>query len=139
MLERDIKTYLEADTDITHRATGGIYPTRAPQGTRGNVSILRTVSSDRNYSLTNEVDQAEFILQVDCYGKTPFEAEDLFQQVRNRLSGYRGTAGDGQIQGTRIVNELQFAEEPADASDQWIHRYTADFALFLDQTVPTHA
>lgn len=138
-MERDIKTFLDGDTDVTDKASGGIYPTRAPQGTTGNVIILRTVSSDRNYSLTNEVSPAEFILQVDCYGRTPHDAHELFQRVRNRLSGYRGDAGDGTIQGTRIINELQFADDPEDASDQWIHRYTADFALFLNQTVPTHA
>lgn len=139
MLGRDIKDFLLDDADVRSYATGGIWPSRVPRGTTGRTIVLQTITTQRQYSLTNEVGQSQFTYQIDCYGETPYHAWQLFEHVRNRLSGYRGTLGDNAIQGTAILSERELSEEPEDASDKWIHRYSADFQFFYPQTVPTHA
>lgn len=138
MIERDLRTYLANSPTIRHEADGGIWPGSSPSGRRGRRLIVRRISGNRQYSLTNEVGITEHIVQIDAYGESPSVAAELFQLVRNRLSGYRGVIGDGFIQGTRIIAERLLREPPEDKSDKWIHRYSADFAMFYGEAVPTH-
>jgi hypothetical protein len=137
-IAKDIRDYLRDSAAIRDRVASRVYPNKAPAGTRGETIILTEVTATRQYSLTNEIDQRSVLLQVDCYSDQAYKSESLFDLVRNRLSGHRGTAGSATIHGTRIIGEGASVEQPADSSDQWIHRYRGDFEFFHGVTAPDH-
>lgn len=149
MIERLLYAFLRDSEAVRDRVGGRIYAGHAPANTQGPVIILRVVSRirDDKYSLDNEIGVTESIVQVDCYDERPALAYELFELVRNRLSGYSGevthTAANGSetttfILSATIMREGEIYESPQDASDQWINRYSADFRIFHTQTVPTH-
>jgi len=137
MIERDLRSYLSGFTAVRDASPGGIWPGKSPRNHKGARIILREISTTRTYSIGNESGLSEKIVQVDSYAETPAKAEEMFQAVRNVLSGYSGLAGDSEIQGTRIVSEGTMDEPPENESDVWTHRYRADFALYYPQAVPT--
>lgn len=138
MIERDLRTYLAGFPAIRDATPGGIWPGKSPLNKKGARIILRGISTIRTYTNQNEVGIAEKVVQVDCYAETPAKASDIFEEVRNVLSGYKGTIGESDIESTRIINEGTLDEPPENQSDVWVHRYTADFAMYYPQTEPTH-
>jgi hypothetical protein len=138
---------------IENRVATRIYPENAPHmdpqsplSQRGACIIIRLITGQPEYSLTAETDCAHTIVQIDCYDSDPRKANSLFELVRNRLSGYRGTVSvlddDGEAQSID-VREMTFnrtgqtSEEPRDASDRWTRRRWAELEVFHSQSVPT--
>lgn len=137
MIEKDIKKYLHASTNIRGVVGNRIYAGRAGQNVVGALLIVRNVTSQRFYSLSNEVGTKESTLQVDCYEDSATKAYDLSELVRNRLSGYAGAAGDATVYQSQIVSERASTETPENKSDRWVFLYSMDFAIHHDSTVPT--
>jgi len=137
MIEKDIKKHLHASSNIRNVVGNRIFAGRAGQTARGALLIVRNITSERFYSLSSEVAAKSSVLQVDCYEDSAVKAYDLSELVRNRLSGYRGTAGDAEIHDTQIVSERAYTEKPENKSDRWVFAYSFDFAILHDSTVPT--
>lgn len=138
MIEKDIRTHLLGSTAITDVVRNRIFEGHAKKGVRGAIIIVRDTSSEHFNTLENEVGVKRARVQIDCYDKTGRYAFALAEKVRNRLSGYRGEAGDTTIQGATLENSGPLAEKPENKSDQWIHRYYLDFSIFHTQSTPTH-
>ena len=139
MIETDIRTFLLADTDIAAVVSTRVFGGKVPQGTTGAVIVLRNISGNRHYHLTNEATARESLVQIDCYQSSMTLADALAELVRNRLSGYRGAAGSTTVQAATIISERAFREEPQNASDRWIYRSSADYSIIYSTTAPTHA
>lgn len=149
MIERALYEFLRSSTAIADIVGTRIFAGHAPAKTRGPVLIMRVIARVREdkYSLQNEVGVTESVVQIDCYHERATLAFDLFEAVRNRLSGYQGTVahkdsgGDETetfIHSAVLLREGSVYDAPQDASDQWIDRYSADFRIIHTQPVPTH-
>jgi hypothetical protein len=139
MIEREIKKYLHGSSNIRDVVGNRIYQGRAIQNVQGALLILRNITSERHYSLSEEVATKASILQIDAYDETAVKAYDLGELVRNRLSGYTGAAGDITIYGSTIISERSNVEEPGNRGDRWVFVYSFDFELTHSQTSPTFA
>lgn len=137
MIERDARKFLK-DSAAVRNAVSGCYCGHAEASASEKFIVLRDTSSVREYTLSNEAGLTQKTLQVDCYAETAHEAEEIFQVVRNRLSGYRGEFGDGEVESVMIISEGALPTEPEDGSDNWRHRYYADFSMRYRESVPTH-
>jgi len=140
MIEHQLVEYLRDDAYIRDRVSGRIYPGKALQGTRGEVLIIREITSNPIYTIDLEAGIHDKVIQIDCYAASPRSAFTLSERVRDVLSGYRGTVGTTDpvyIQSCRIISSGQDTEQPSDKSDRWFNRYRFDFALFVDATIPT--
>lgn len=138
MIEKDLKTFFDGSSAITNIVGNRICVNNRPQGMRGPSIILRNISPEHYYTLTSEAPVVRDVVQIDCYNVTSTQADGLAEKVRNRLSGYRGAAGDTTIQGAVIIRDDAFTDEPEDNSDRWIHRRSLDFSIHHTQAVPTH-
>lgn len=147
MIYRILGKLLRDSADIRDRVATRIYFENAPAKTQGECIIIRNISGSVNNHLTNETGVAQPLVQIDFYAENASKAHSGYQLVRNLLSGYRGTAtyldDDGEestaeIQGCNLVRPGALVQEPRDGSDQWSYRYSADFEVFHEQTVPTH-
>ena len=149
MIERVLYSFLRDSEAIRDKVGNRIFAGNAPAGTKGAAIILKVLSRvrDDKYTLQNEIGVTESIVQIDCYDERPALAYDLFEAVRNRLSGYYGTishkaaSGDEtttDIQSAVILREGAIADAPQDGSDRWTSRHSADFRIIHSQPVPTH-
>lgn len=149
MIERALYQFLRESVPIQEKVGSRIYAGHAPAETQGPVIILRVIARVREdkYSLQNEVGVTESIVQIDCYDERPTLAFEMFERVRNRLSGYQGTVAHKDSDGDDVETFLHSAvilregavyDAPQDASDRWINRYSADFRIIHTQPVPTH-
>lgn len=149
MIERVLYAFLRDSEDIRNVVGSRIYAGYAPANTKGPVIILRVISRSRQgkYSLQNETDVTEAVVQIDCYEERASLAFELFENVRKRLSGYYGevthVSSTGEetttyIHSATILREDAVYEVRQDASDKWIDRYSADFQIIHTQPVPTH-
>ncbi|MCA9232502.1 MAG: DUF3168 domain-containing protein [Planctomycetales bacterium] len=137
MIEKDLKTYLQASAAISDVVGTRIYSSRVAQGIKGALIVLRNITSQREYTLTGEVGVKLSTVQIDAYDQTSVKAQALAEKIRNRLSGYAGAAGDITIQAATIIAERALRDTPVDASDQWTFRYSMDFDIWHTQSVPT--
>lgn len=140
MIELAISEYFATQTGITDRVGTRIYPGRAPRSTTGETIILQEIVSQPVYGIDLECGQHDKLIQIDCYAISPRNAYTLAETVRTAMSGYQGTIGTTSpiaVQSCRILSSGQETEQPADSSDQWIHRYRMDFALFAAASIPS--
>lgn len=146
MIYRILYKLLHDSEEVRNRVGTRIFAENAPESTQGACIILRNLSGRAESGLDGETDCAMPTLQLDCYDDSATKAESLFQRVRNRLSGYRGTVEvldidnavtDIDVHEITLLRPGMFIEEPRDASDRWSYRYSGDFEVYHEQSVPT--
>ena len=129
--------WIDSD-DIRDRIDGRVYSGRVPDKGKLPCIVLEIISTSRIYSTKNETGLTESIIQVDIYGDTNTEVDQLAELVRNRTSGYSGCAGDETIKDVLIIRESQTREQPKDGSGDWVYRFSTDYQVFYVTAVPTH-
>lgn len=145
MIYRLLYKLLYDAPNVVDRVGTRIFAEHAPQKTQGACIIIRNLSGSAENHMGGETDCAMPTVQVDAYDSSAPRAEELYQAVRNRISGFRGNVSVLDSTGseqTVSVHEIalrrpgMFIEEPRDASDKWTYRYSADFEVFHSQSVP---
>lgn len=146
---KDIADHLKSSTTIAATVENRIFPDVIPQeerdGTGQKVAVypcivLGIVSGQPEYDLAGEAGVHQTTIQVDCYTdgtRGTYHANELAEQVRNRLSGYRGQFGDGCSGTARLVRVNAIPVEPADGSDTFVRRTSMDFELIHTADAPT--
>ena len=128
------------DSDpIRDRIDGRIYAGRIPDKGKLPCVVIQVVSTTRHYHVGGESGITESIVQVDVWGESITEVDEIAELIRNRTSGYNGTAGDETIRVGLIVREGDTTDQPKDGSGKWIYRHSRDFQVFYTTTVPTLA
>lgn len=138
MIEADLKTFFDGSAAIASIVASRIYASRIPQGVSGAAIVLRNISPEHFNTLANEANVVRAVVQIDCYDSSATKADTLGEKVRNRLSGYRGDAGNTTIQSAVIIRDNASTDTPENKSDRWIHRRSLDFSIHYTQAVPTH-
>jgi len=136
-IEKALRTFWMADNDIRDRVSDRIYSGRVPENAIYPNIILTTISTNRQYSVGGEADILSSIVQCHIHGDTVGDVDDIAELVRNRISGYRGTAGDESIRECTIIREDTEAKKPLDGSSTWRYRNSRDFQVFYTQLTPT--
>ncbi len=153
MIEDTIITYLKGFTDLTERVGDKFFLLRAPRmhfdssgremDMRPPYIVISRVGGDTGQQLGGETGAAQAILQFTAWASDPNgpkEADTVFELIRDKLSGYRGTVGGVLISEATLLGEPStYAEEPEDDSDDWFCAVTGDFQITHSRPVPTHA
>lgn len=147
MIERAIRAWLLADDAIRNVLGSRVYAGFAPAEVSGPYLIISRIAYQREYHLRNECDVAIATLQFDAYEATQAKAWDLWELIRNRLSGYFGEMSYLDADGTESVyaihsatilrDDMQFTA-PQDASDRWTIAYSSDWRISHTQSEPNH-
>lgn len=151
MIHRVVGKFLNDSENVRNQLADttpspGLYFERAPSGVEGKHIIVSNISGQAFNHLTNEASVGNAILQINCYGKHTTQAEQLYQAVRNRISGYQGEVtfltDDGTEDTVKIAVVMMRPgmeiNDPEDASDEWSYGMSADFSVIYEQTAPTH-
>lgn len=147
MIERAIRAWLLADDAVRNVLEGRVYVGFAPAAVTGPYLIINRIAYQREYHLRNECDVAIATLQFDAYESTQSKAWELFELIRNRLSGYFGEMSYLDADGTESIyaihsatilrDDMQFTA-PQDASDRWTIAYSSDWRISHTQAEPNH-
>lgn len=146
MIHRIIGKYLRDSAEVRNRVGVQTYAEHAPERTTGEHLIISEVSGDVINLLTNEAPKAHSMVQINCYADKAHKARELYELVRNRLSGFKGNVDYLDDDGTesttllevQLVRKGMEITDPEDASDNWKYAYSADFSCYYTQTAPTH-
>lgn len=150
MIYRILYSLLHESANIRDKVGTRIWAENAPAGEPPKKDepylVLKNFSGSAESHMAGESDCAMPMIQIDCHDKTANLAEQLYQRVRNRVSGFRGTVDvvdDDSIPTTVAIHEIKLLrpgmtiESPQDASDRWSYNHSADFDVFHEQSVPT--
>lgn len=143
MIEADLAKHLRTRKAIRNRiGSRGVFRGRVPQNYDGQVAIvLDRIGGDPLYNLSGEDTLAEVTISVDVIAKRangePI-AEQLEEDIRDAISGYRGTWADTTVRGcTKTGQPREIRTPPVDGSDDWSYRISTDYRIHYVQTAPT--
>lgn len=146
MIHRIIRKLLYDSTSLRARVATRFYAEHAPERASGEYVIISEIGGEIFNSLENEIGTTNAIVQVDCYSTTTTKARELYEMVRNRMSGYRGDVTYPGLDGNDATDTVSITmlrkgmevTDPSDASDDWKYGYSADFNVIYTHTIPTH-
>lgn len=125
-----LQAYVVADSAVAALAGARMYPLKLPQSpampaiTYQHVSGATVVSNDGATGLANPT------FQIDCWGNTYATMDALFQAVRERLNGAKGTFSGIQVQGIFLVRRRDLYDNDAE-----LYRRTADYEIWNEESV----
>lgn len=124
-----LRTYVLADPDVAALTTR-MYPAILPQNptmpaiTYQYISGASVISNDGPTGLENPT------FQIDCWGSSYSQMDALFQAVRKRLNGAKGTFSTVEVQGIFLVRKRDLYD-----NDAKLHRRTADYEIWNEESV----
>lgn len=143
MILHDLKTHLLGKVGLTSKIGERIYINRAPDRTAFPYILASVVSGQPAYSLAGETGTAQPIIQITAWARDPngpFQADQVAELVRDKISGFRGSWGNTFVSSCILQNEpLGYSEEPDDDSDNYFHAVQADYMVTHGRAVPTLA
>lgn len=132
---KEVKIYLLADSTITDLVSTRIVTGHLYQGQGLPAISLRSVGGSPHDQLVGIVPIAEARIEVDCYADSREDASEVWNRVRLRLTGYRGTPDTIYIKGITQATGDQDLSDPEEAgTDQRRYIVSQDFRVFYETT-----
>jgi len=140
----DFRSFLAADAAITALVgtapTTRIYPLSLPQRPTLPALTYSWISATRIPVMDAPIGMASPRVQVDCWADTYLVAVELFEAVRQRLDGFKGTMGSPGtlVHGAFLDSERDFYEATVEAgtgSGRGIYRRSADYLIHYEELV----
>lgn len=136
----DLRTYLLTIPDITSLVGAGtlarIRPSRLEQGDSFPAIRYAIPSGESHSHLGGGLGVRQPSLQIDCYGNSRNEAEELGEAVRVALHTYHGMMNATYVHSITMTNRFELYEPASDASDTGAHREVLTFNVVHDEAIP---
>lgn len=98
-----------------------IHPRRLPQsaGPNPKAIVYHTISDVSEQSMQGVVKMSNAVMQFDCYGRTPDEADTLRDMLKKQLDAlFRGSVGTLFVSGLEHEGDRDAEDDASDGSDQ---------------------
>ncbi len=95
------------------------------------------ISSSQWELLNTPPTDAQSRIQIDAYGATRLECNNLAEVIRKNLHGFSGTLGNIRIYDCFMDNRYDSVDNPEAGSSTWRKRRTMDFVISHSEPVPT--
>ena len=126
----DLRTFLLADATLGGLIGTRLYPLKLPQDPTVPAMTFQWISGQRAHAADGAVGLASPRVQFDCWAETYLEVEAVFEALRKRLDGFRGTAGASRVQGAFFETERDDYEDEAR-----LYRRSADFFIWHEEAI----
>ena len=128
--EKDFLDYIRADSSVVTLVSGGVHPTRRPQGDAYPIATVTRISGAPEYADDGEAGIEFARFQVDVYALNYGQAKDGAAAIKARLSGIQEvTQGDTVFLSVLVDEEREFDESGAN-QDEYIYRVSVDFTTW---------
>lgn len=130
-MERELATYLLAETAISTLVGDRIYWTQLPQGADRPYILLSVVSSVPDVVFAGATGLVQSRVQFDCWGEDYYQAKDVARALDTLLSGKKlTTPGSGAIRFEGFFIEAERdGHDDVDAPDD-LFRTSLDFIIW---------
>ena len=137
MITKQLSDFWNANPTVRHYVKGRLFLAAAHQDQPLPYIILRVISHQSLYTLTNEDGCRFAVVEVDIYADTVTEAHDIAESIRMATSGYYGPAGDGYINGCTLESDNEQRVMRRDGKGFFFNK-SVDYRINFTQPVPNH-
>jgi hypothetical protein len=137
MIRSAIRTYLLTQTDLTNLISTRIYLTRIPDNGTYPCITFRRISSGRQHDLDGAAGYAESNFEFEVWSDDSEEVEDVCEELRQALQGFRGTMGTTAVKRVTLEDEQDFYHPPISGDDVGVHRTVVRYIVGYVETIPT--
>ena len=131
------RTYLVSKSAVTDVCSTRIYFGSLPQRPTYPAIVLHLIDRESTRHLTNAGGIARSRLQVDCFGMTHNDAENLAEQVRLVTEHYTGAWGTETVRHSQVLGVTDLSEDPRDGSQLVNHIRSMDVTARHAEALPT--
>jgi hypothetical protein len=121
---KSIYALLNADSDVTNIATGGIHPQIIPQGKVPPFIAYRVDAVNPHETKDGVSTVDHFDVTIACFAKKYITMDSLAQEVRNTLDGYQGTSASIVIDSIIFEDKTDLYDDGAE-----MHYCEIDFMI----------
>lgn len=143
-IKQTLASYLRADFDISQRVGGRVYLTVAPQRASLPYVVIQQISADHIRHMTAASGLVDASFQINAVAKSPLEADNLANEIRERLDHLLNTVVgsppyDSRIHFAALAGHIDDFVSPTDASGVGVFVVRMDWTVWHTETVPTFA
>lgn len=134
-----LRTWLLANTAITNMVgSAGVFAMRADQASSHPLILLQVISQENETHALGELGLAETRMQIACWAQTYLAAQTLAENVRLRISGYRGPMGNPatQVQNCKLENMLDQDDDTPGLDGRRLYGVICDYIIWHVIPVP---
>lgn len=137
----DLRTYWKTISGVTAFVGSGvharIYQDAPKQGVKLPYIVYRMFEGFSAEDLSGITGVAQRRVQVDCYGATPKQADDVQEAIRLApTQGHRGTVGSSFVHGITSPDTARSGEDPPPPGSK-AHRYWSSRDYLVSYTEAT--
>lgn len=135
--------YLKDDATLTTLVGARIYIQTAPAPVTYPCIVIHKITDRHERHMTAGSGLAEGHYQINCYGETDYSAQTVASAVREALDNLTlttlGTVDTVALRAAFLGPGLDTFEPFNDGSQQGIHAVKQDWALWYEESVPSHS
>ena len=132
-------TYLKAETNLSALIGDRIYIGWAEQGTTLPYIVAHQIDAIHEHHMASATGLVQGRFQFDCYGQTTVAAENVAEQVRQSLDGFRGAMGSVFVSTCHLESERDDTIQPVEGAHRGIYSVQQDYMISWSVSVPTFA
>lgn len=134
-LANAIYSRLSGYSDLSDLVGARIYPQVAPASAASPYIVFQRISTPREHSSRGPAGLVRPRVQVDCYGATQVDADNVSDAVRHALDGFAGTVGGVRILHSTLVDEADEIAASIAGSEAHVYRRRMDFLVWHAETI----
>ena len=141
MIRADLRTYLLSQSDITDLVGTRIYWVRIPQKNPSDANYpcitYRRATGGHVHNLDGAQGYAEAIVEIDIWGPDSEVVENVGEQVRESLQGFRGEMGTTDVRRRVTLEDEQDFYYPSEVGDDvGVYRIQYKYKIGYGESVP---
>jgi len=122
VIQDALRTYLLADTTLSSRVGGRLYPNeRAPQGSVYPQITYHRVARGHGHHLTGANGLKSPLFQFDIFTERYTEAQDVVNALVARIDGKRETMTGVEVLGCFVQDDFDTVEQPDIGDETTLH------------------
>lgn len=125
-----LRTYIISDVTVGALVSTRMYPNKLPQNPTMPAITYQYIGGDSVMSHDGASGLGNPIMQIDCWGSTYSEMDALFEAVRKRINGAKGTLSGVQTQGIFLARRRDLYEY-----ETKLHRRSSDWSVWSEEAL----
>lgn len=122
-VSEDLRTFTIADAAVAALIADRMHELHVPQSELKPHVYYARVSTEDERAMDSAVGEEPFrnLFAIDCWARTPEDADTLAGAIRDRLNNYRGTMGSRTVQGVFVSSQSDDYMPKSEGSDKGLY------------------
>lgn len=138
-LKSSLITYLKTETNLTDLVGDRIYIGYAEQDAALPFVVAHQIDGVHEHHMAAATGFVQGRFQFNCHAQTTVSAENVAEQLRQSLDGFRGTMGSVFVSTCHMDAERDDTAPPVEGAHRGIYTVQHDYLIGWAVSVPTFA